>query len=224
MQNDPLLPEEEQEEDESRIKIWLEENLRIILSVLVVLAIAGGIYSYSQRSQAPALTEVTDDQTQDVNSDSKSDDQSAPADTEEASDETSDTSAPEEETATTENEAVEPSKDASSTPTETTTAPSQETADSIIETAGKGDSATRLARRALADSLEKNPDSSLTKEHKIYIEDYLRKHVGHVGPVRVGTSIGFSKSLIQEAIGKSKQLNERQLANLTKYAARVSSL
>lgn len=224
MQNDPLLPEEEQEEDESRIKVWLEENLRIILSVLVVLAIAGGIYSYSQRSQAPALTEVTEDQQQDTSDLSMSDDDQSSAIEKEDSDQsmTEDSAA-----ATSTNDTTTPSSDSSSTSstsTETASAPSQETTDSFIETAIKGDSATRLARRALADYLEKNPDSSLSKEHKIYIEDYLRKHVGHQGPVRVGTSVGFSKSLIQEAIGKSKQLNERQLANLTKYAARVSSL
>lgn len=224
MQNDPLLPEEEQEEDESRIKVWLEENLRIILSVLVVLAIAGGIYSYSQRSQAPALTEVTEDQQQDtgdLSTTSESNDTSSAAKEDE-----SDTSATEDKAAT-ENEPAEPSRDSSSTSAsmeEAPAAPSQETADSIIETAVKGDSTTRLARRALADYLEKTPDSSLSKEHKIYIEDYLRKHVGHSGPVRIGTSVGFSKSLIQEAIGKSKQLNERQLSNLTKYASRVTSL
>lgn len=223
MQNDPLLPEEEQEEDESRIKVWLEENLRIILSVLVVLAIAGGIYSYSQRSQAPALTEVTEDQQQDTSDLSMSDDDQSSA----VEQEDVDQSMTEDSATETSSDTTTPSSDSSSTSstsTETASAPSQETTDSFIETAVKGDSATRLARRALADYLEKNPDSSLSKEHKIYIEDYLRKHVGHQGPVRVGTSVGFSKSLIQEAIGKSKQLNERQLANLTKYAARVSSL
>lgn len=223
MQNDPLLPEEEQEEDESRIKVWLEENLRIILSVLVVLAIAGGIYSYSQRSQAPALTEVTEDQQQDTSDLSMSDDDQSSA----VEQEDVDQSMTEDSATETSSDTTTPSSDSSSTSstsTETASAPSQETTDSFIETAVKGDSATRLARRALADYLEKNPDSSLSKEHKIYIEDYLRKHVGHQGPVRVGTSVGFSKSLIQEAIGKSKQLNERQLANLTKYATRVSSL
>jgi hypothetical protein len=103
-------------------------------------------------------------------------------------------------------------------------ATSQETEESFIETAGKGDGLTHLARRALANYLEKNPDSSLTPEHKIYIEDYLRKNIENQNRVKVGTSIEFSKKLIQEAIGKSKNLNEKQLQNLHKYAVRVPSL
>jgi hypothetical protein len=93
-----------------------------------------------------------------------------------------------------------------------------------VETAGKGDGTTKLARKALADYLEKNSDSSLTPEHKIYIEDYLRKNVGQKGGVHIGTSVEFSKSLISDAISKSKNLSERQLKNLHKYALRVPSL
>ncbi len=82
---------------------------------------------------------------------------------------------------------------------------------------------TKLARRALANYLEKNPDSALTPEHKIYIEDFLRKNVP---PQRVfvGTSLEFSKDLIQKAIANSKNLNEKQLNNLHKYAVLVPSL
>ena len=103
-------------------------------------------------------------------------------------------------------------------------ATSKETEGSFVETAGKGNGVTHLARTALANYLEKNPDSQLTAEHKIYIEDYLRKKVGFTGRVFVGTSVEFSKNLIQEAIGKSKQLNDNQLKNLYKYAVMVPSL
>jgi len=93
-----------------------------------------------------------------------------------------------------------------------------------VETAGSGDGSTVMARRALANYLEKNQDSTLTAEHKIYIEDYLRKNAPHTGGVHIGTSIEFSKDLIQNAITKSKTLNERQIQNLHKYAVRVPSL
>ena len=83
---------------------------------------------------------------------------------------------------------------------------------------------TTLARKALADYLENNPDSSLTPEHKIYIEDYLRKNVSRKGRVAVGASVEFSKDLINNAVNSSKQLNARQLQNLHKYAVRVPSL
>ncbi|MFA5993756.1 MAG: hypothetical protein WC823_02225, partial [Parcubacteria group bacterium] len=107
---------------------------------------------------------------------------------------------------------------------ETPEATSQETEKSFVETAGRGDGTTVLARRALANYLEKNQDTTLSAEHKIYIEDYLRKKASYKGSVHVGTSVEFSKDLIQEAIGRSKTLNERQLKNLHKYAVRVPSL
>ena len=65
---------------------------------------------------------------------------------------------------------------------------------------------------------------NFTKEHKIYIEDYLRKNISQKGGVHVGTSLEFSKDLVQKAIAQSKTLNERQLKNLQKYSARVTSL
>jgi len=111
-----------------------------------------------------------------------------------------------------------------STNDNTQVASSQETENSFIQTAGKGDGLTHLARRAVANYLEKNQDSTLTAEHKIYIEDYLRKNVGNTGSVHIGTSVEFSNSLIQDAITKSKTLNEKQLTNLHKYVVRVSSL
>lgn len=213
--NDQQEEMEEGEENEGGFKAWLEDNLRIILSVLVVFAIAGGIYSYSQRSQAPAITEET-----------SSEETVATGDEEESNDEsTLEEAGSDEETPTADTSKETPDI---AKPTETEkpaipTAESKETETSFIESAEKGDGATHLARRALGNYLEKTPDSTLSKEHKIYIEDYLRKHVSY-GHVRVGTNLEFSKSLIQEAIGKSKQLNDRQLSNLKKYADRVPSL
>ncbi|MFA7209426.1 MAG: hypothetical protein WC120_04015 [Parcubacteria group bacterium] len=171
---------------------WLQDNLRVIISILIVVAIAGGIYSYSKRTEAPTTDrqETAEEMTQ-------------------------------EDTTTSIDSATE------NATTEKKTAPaasSQETENTFVETAGRGDSLTVLARRALANHLEKNPDSALTPEHKIYIEDYLRKNVSHKGGIYVGTSVEFSKSLIQDAIEKSKNLNEKQLQNLHKYAVRVPSL
>lgn len=192
------LDEKNLEEDssmQSKAKEWLEDNMRIIVSILIVILIAGGIYSYSKRTESPEINDlsvaVSEENSSSVNEDSN------------ISSTSSETS---KETAT------------------SSVATSQETESSLIETAAKGDSQTKLARRALADFLEKNPDSALTAEHKIYIEDYLRKNSGHTGRVSVGTSIEFSKDLIKDAISKSKNLNDKQLQNLHKYAVRVPSL
>lgn len=187
----------EQSTQSEEIKRWFQDNLRIIISIIIVIFIAGGIYSYSKRSDSSLVTENESQEA--VISEQNS-------------------------TATAKSDQT---KTASVADSKTTVSPeniSKETENSFVETAVRGDGLTVLARRAAADYLEKNPDSTLTKEHKIYIEDYLRKNVGHKGGIRVGTSVEFSKDLIQKAISQSKNLNERQLQNLQKYSARVSSL
>lgn len=187
-------------------KQWFQDNLRIIISVLIVVLIAGGIYSYSKRTATP----TSDQQTQQSNvlSDISGTDQSTESTDQSATVQQGNQQAQQQ----------QQKKDTSSVST------SQETDKSFVETAVRGDSATTLARRALANYLEKNPDSSLTAEHKIYIEDYLRRNAGPKGGLQVGTSVEFSKDSLQNAISKSKTLNDKQLKNLHKYAVRVPSL
>lgn len=192
----------EQELDETtsntKFKQWLQDNMRIIISILIVVLIAGGIYSYSKRTEESlSIKEI-------VTEENQVDEDEVAAD---------------EKISTTE-------KNTEKNETEKTTfvSVSQETEKSFIETAAQGDSQTKLARKALANFLEKNPDAGLTAEHKIYIEDYLRKNVRHEGRVIVGTSIEFSKDLIKDAISQSKTLTDNQLQNLSKYAVRVPTL
>lgn len=183
--------ENKTEDGTETVNQWIQDNLRIIISIIIVVLIAGGIYSYSKRTEAPASDVAVEQNAEGVISEDGS------------------------------------STDATITKGTTTAteivASSQETEKSFVETAGKGDGMTVLARRALANYLEKNPDSTLTPEHKIYIEDFLRKNV-QKQRVFSGTSVEFSKDLIQNAITKSKTLNDKQLQNLHKYAVRVPSL
>lgn len=186
-------PMNQEDNMSDQAKTWLQDNLRIIVSIFIVAAIALGIYSYSQRSE-----EMVADTTTTVSSDSD-----------------------------VTNEGV---KDTTLTPSSTTkptaTKPaevSQETATAFIETAVKGDGTTHLARRALMNYLEKNPDSSLTGAHKVYVEDYLRKQLRHSGGVHVGTSVEFSKDMVRQAIEHSKNLSPKQLQNLKKYSDRVAA-
>lgn len=181
---------EEINENEGNIQQWIQDNLRVIISIVIVLVIAGGIYSYSKRTESPAINEDQKQVTE----------------------------------GTIENGIISSDKESSTAIKTAEVAPSQETETSFIESAAKGEGATHLARRALANYLEKNPDADLTPEHKIYIEDYLRKKVGKGTSIRVGTSLEFSKDMIQEAITKSKTLNDKQLQNLHKYSVRVPSL
>ena len=193
--------------NDSAVKIWLEDNLRIILSILIVIAIAGGIYSYSKRSQSPTITDISQN-----SQDSLLEKLTTPKEEDSKKD------APAEEK---KDSAISEDKQVSST---TTTETSKETEGSFIESANRGDGITHLARRATANYLEKNPDSTLTVEHKIYIEDYLRKNIKKSEKVAIGASVEFSKDIIHSAIEKSKQLNDKQLKNLKKYSARAPSL
>lgn len=187
----------EETTEQSKVGQWIQDNMRVIISILVVVVIAGGIYSYSKRTEAPTVDEQATQE--EITAD--------------------EIAADEDKTAT------EGEKKSEAAPEKTApVASSQETETTFIETAGPGDGTTVLARRALANYLEKNPDGALTPEHKIYIEDYLRKNISHKGGVHIGTSVEFSKSLIQDAIAKSKTLNDAQLKNLHKYAVRVPSL
>jgi hypothetical protein len=195
--------EEEKKENESSISDWLKDNLRIIVSVAIVVAIAGGIYSYSKRTQPPTTTK----------------EQSVAGETTESNKEGA------VEVGGTNQAATEGKTETKKeTPQVSPQASSKETETSFVESAGRGDGVTRLARRALANYLEKNPDSSLTAEHKIYIEDYLRKHAGFKGRVHIGTSVEFNKDLISQAINQSKKLSDKQIKNLHKYVVRVPSL
>ena len=187
----------EETTEQTKVGQWIQDNMRVIISILVVVVIAGGIYSYSKRTEAPTVSE-----------------QAAQEEI------TADEVAVEEDKAAIEGEKKNETAPEKAAPV----ASSQETETTFIETAGRGDGTTVLARRALANYLEKNPDSALTPEHKIYIEDYLRKNISFKGRVHVGTSVEFSKSMIQDAIAKSKNLNDAQLKNLHKYAVRVPSL
>jgi hypothetical protein len=190
------MEENFEETKSSEMKQWIQDNLRIIISILIVVAIAAGIYSYSKRAESP----LTKDSNQKI---------------EKVGDE--EISAILEKEKATQPEIIEKKEGEDQIS-------SQETEKSFIEVAAKGDGRTHLARRALANYLEKNPDSSLSPEHKIYIEDYLRKNINGKGGILKGSSVEFSKILIQDAISKSKNLNQNQIKNLHKYAVRVPSL
>jgi hypothetical protein len=214
---DPVESEETNETSEDgreKMKVWFSENLRMIVSIVIVVVIAGGIYSYSKRSQSPSVgneTAVTEQNPEGkISVIGGETDKNTSEKTSEQGQET--TEQPAEKT----NEAATGSNVVSGQT-------SQETGISFTETAVKGDSTTKLARKALANYLEKNPDANLTAEHKIYIEDFLRRQVKD-GRLKIGETREFSKDTIAKAIEKSKGLSEKQLKNLQKYSQRVPDL
>lgn len=199
--------EEQKETREEGEKIgsarqWVEDNFRLIVSVFIVIALGATIYSYSQRTKESAMTFDNKGETQEqVLIDN--------AETTKSDSEKTDSKA----------------NVSSEKPAISSTEIVKETSDTVIAVAVKGDGMTKLARKALADTLAKNPDSELTAAHKIYIEDALRKAVSHKGGVHVGTEVSFSKDLIQKTIENSKNLTEKQLHHIAQaYVPRVPSL
>jgi predicted negative regulator of RcsB-dependent stress response len=215
VEKDPVTPEDQEETSEEgreNMKAWFTENMRMIVSVVIVVVIAAGIYTYSKRAQAPSTPSKVASTEQNaegkisvIGGDNES------ANTESATDQTQ-----------VSEETQMQTQPAEKSPT---AAPqtSQETENSFVETAAKGDGSTNLARRALANYLEKNADSSLSAEQKIYIEDFLRRQVKD-GRLKIGDTREFSKDTIAKAIEKSKGLSEKQLQNLQQYSQRVPGL
>lgn len=210
-------PKNSEEKDESlekggeNMKTWLQENMRMLVSIIIVILIAGGIYAYSKRTQPQVAQKEVAESTEE-----------AEGKISVIGGETANEKENAKETVGTETSAKpveEAEKQTETVPAET----SKETASSFVETAQKGDGTTKLARRALANYLEKNPDTSLTAEHKIYIEDYLRRQVKN-GSLKIGESREFSKDTIIKAIEKSKSLSDKQLKNLEKYSQKVPEL
>lgn len=194
--------EDHNHEETSQAGAWIQENLRIIVSVFIVAAIALGIYSYSQRSEIA----------------SENEDIAQLLDTKgEEAESTPDTTM---DNGTTDDKMMADNVENKVVITEEL---SQETETAFVEKAAQGDGTTHLARRALAHYLEKNTDSSLSAEHKVYIEDYLRKHATTKGWVNPGQSVEFSKDSIRQAIESSKNLNEHQLQNLKQFSHKVSA-
>lgn len=94
----------------------------------------------------------------------------------------------------------------------------------IVVSAEKGNGVTHLARKALNKYLaEKGGEGELTKEHKIYIEDYLKDYAGS-RPLEIGDEISFSEDLIAQAIDSSLDLTGNDLTHLENYSKLVPSL
>lgn len=86
-----------------------------------------------------------------------------------------------------------------------------------IEVAQKGNGLTHLARRAATRYLaDHEAGYALTNEHRIYIEDYIRKHLPK-HPVTVGMEETISFDLVKKAVESAGKLSAPQLKNLSKY-------
>jgi hypothetical protein len=205
---------EEEGDTWDRARTWVQDNLRVILSVLIVALIAVGIYNYSKKpveEQPSAVDQLVGEQSLETEQGSENQNQNAALEVQPGE---------KKDQVVVKEEKKEEAKPPVVTPAETK---AEKTGEGYTVKAAPGDGLTHLARKALREYLAANPDANLTKEHKIYIEDYLRKNVA-VGSLRPGDSRVFSDSLVKDSIAQAKTLNAGQLKNLQKYSARVSNL
>lgn len=220
MEDEEMFADDEDFGDEEgdtwdRARAWVQDNLRVILSVLIVALIAVGIYNYSKKpvsEQPSAVDQIVGEQS--VTPEAGVENQNQNTAVEVQPGEKADQVVVKEE------KPEQPSQPAAVAQPETK---AEKTTEGYTVKAATGDGLTHLARKAVKEYLAANPDASLTKEHKIYIEDYLRKHVAQ-GRLNPGESRVFSDSLIKDSVTQAKTLNASQLKNLQKYSARVSGL
>ncbi len=250
-EDEDLFVEDDEEYNEEAntwesAKEWFQENLRVVLSVIIVVLIAVGIYNYSSKptnedqSRIDAL--IGEDQvvleeeeapTEEINVTEKEDGSEVVVKEEGKEGEVKvETPEATEEPVVTEKKAEVETPEAPKAPE---VAPETKTAEPKVEakveknieglhvTAAKGDGLTHLARKAVREYLAQNPDATITKEHKIYLEDYLRKNVA-TGKVKEGDVRVFGDQLIADALTKAKSLSPDQLNNLKQYSVRVSDL
>jgi hypothetical protein len=97
----------------------------------------------------------------------------------------------------------------------------RENSDIIVVTAGQGEGVTHLARKALKAHLGES--SNLTKEHKIYIEDYIKDKIGSK-TLEVGEEIEISESLLNEAINSANKLTAEQLKVIEQFSKLVGEI
>ena len=92
--------------------------------------------------------------------------------------------------------------------------------------AQKGNGATHLSRQVLKEYLKdkKDQNDALKPEQKIYIEDYLRKHVSAPRALKIGDEISFDETQIKDAISQAQKLTDAQIQNLHQYVLLVPSL
>ncbi len=229
--------EEMEEDDDRTFGEWLQDNLRVIISVIIVLLLALGIYSYSKRSQEARMVADTSGANTATETSAQDDGgvmaqigDAVTGGAKKAADTAAAAAGAAKDAAT---GAVETAKNsmkkddapqvmAQDDARNTTAARDTLTGDAYTLVARAGDGKTHLARRALSGYLAQHPVDGLTAAHKVYIEDYLQKAVGGPTMLRIGQEVRFSTDLIKQAIERAQRLNDMQLRNLQKYAAAAS--
>lgn len=202
----------------SEIKNWIQDNVRIVLSIVIVLVIALGVYSYSKRGVEESGEKLAEETTEKTDLQKLIEEDSA-----KLADEGEEEEANSEEVTDIEDAVVVEEQ-----PTEETSEQKEavisQTDGSYEVTAASGDSLTTLARSAVSQYLDTHNDPSVTAEHKVYMEDYLAKKMGYSSQLNIGETKTFSEGDIASALEASKTLTPGQLDHLKVFSQQVPSL
>lgn len=180
--------EQQQQNQDDNFMNRIKESPRTVSAIIIVVIVAAAIYAFSGNK---GQNEVV--QSPEVSPDSSITPETSPS--------------------------VSPAGTASPSITPSV-APAARTTDvAYIEVAQKGDGLTHLARRATTRYLaDHKAEYTVTDEHRVYMEDYIRKHMEQ-GRVRVGAEKTISFDLVQKALESAGKLTPKQLKNLTKYTS-----
>ena len=220
--NDSGFEGGENEGKKGEIADWFKTNWKMILATIVVIGIGIGVYAFYDNYQA----EETETDEEIVLEEEALGELDGELDEEAVTDEEDETGEEYAEENNEENneESEEPEWTEEETDGEAISFEENEEFKGYVVAAQKGEGLTHLARRALSEYMaDKGNCEDLTKEHKIYIEDYLQNRTG-TEYLQLEETRSFSDNLIEEAIGASRTLGDNQLENLEQFSELVPSL
>lgn len=209
-----------------KIKGWSYENWQTILVILIVLMVGVSAYNYNRqnnRNNEPSL--VASENNNATNNEQNNVVQENSATTEENVIENQDqkkAAAEDNQTTTEENSDNAGNKKSNNNTNKnnnksTTSSEYTDSGKVYTVTASYREGITHLARHALEQYLqETGGNGELTKEHKLYIEDYMQNRTGDQ-KISLGHQETFSENLIKEAISSSQKLSPKSIENLKKY-------
>jgi hypothetical protein len=204
--------DEENEGIIATIAKTIENNWRLILVGIIILAIALNS-SWPSNGESSQNTETSPTPTAAAEQSNQAD-QNKPQETTQVAENSTPTPAP------------TPVSVPSSAPTPTPApTPAPVTTNTVsdgstnVQVAAKSEGVTHLARRAVKEYLG-SANENLSAEQKIYAEDFLRKKTG-TKTLEVGEKIEFSVDLIKQGVEQAKGLNQKQIENLSKYVPLV---
>ncbi len=184
--------------DGKRIFTWLQDNARILLSVLLVLFLLFAVYSYSQRSQLDASSSLEDD-TVELSSAVDGDGSLDPS-VYGGTDAGAENGESEGGIIVTDTEASDTANGVGGDNLSPTAEGTVEVKGEMIEASAElGDGLTHLARRAAASYTGTN-GISLSPAEKIYVETKLVQNLGQHTEIYPGTKVSFDSQMIASAI------------------------